>query len=314
MLTDHRDSDFWSNDDLNCLLPSWKLALDAANKSSETIVSYLDSVKRLEAYLATEELPLDAPSIRGFLAAERDRTTPASAAKHYRNLCVYFRWLVAEDEIKDNPMLRVEKPKVPEEAKPFFTTDELAALLKATTGKDFETRRDHAIIRILIDTGLRASGLADLRFDPADDKVTDVFLDQLRLRVRLKGGDTWWVPIGNKAAGAIDRYLRVRARSLHAGSPWLWIGTRGHDVARFGDSGIRAMLRRRGRQAGVQNCHPHRFRHTFADSWLALGGNVDDLMNVAGWKSISMPLRYARGRGIARAAEAHKRLSPGDRP
>jgi len=36
-------------------------------------------------------------------------------------------------------------------------------------------------------------------------------------------------------------------------------------------------------------------------------------MNVAGWKSISMPLRYAKGRGIARAADAHKRLSPGDR-
>ena len=51
---------------LTALLPSWELALDAANKSPETIVSCLDSVKRLEAYLATEELPLDARSIRGF--------------------------------------------------------------------------------------------------------------------------------------------------------------------------------------------------------------------------------------------------------
>jgi len=298
---------------LTALLPSWKLALDAANKSPKTIISYLDSAKRLEAYLATAALPLEASGIRGFLAAERDRTSPASAAKHYRNLCVYFRWLVAEDEIKDNPMVRVEKPKVPEEAKPFFSADELAALLKATRGSDFEQRRDHAIMRILIDTGLRVSGLANLRFDPASDKDTDVFLDQLRLRVRLKGGEIWWVPIGSKAAADIDRYLRVRARSPHASSPWLWIGTRGHDVQHFGDSGIRAMLRRRGKQARVQDCHPHRFRHTFADSWLALGGNVDDLMNVAGWKSIAMPLRYAKGRGIARAAKAHKRLSPGDR-
>jgi integrase len=73
------------------------------------------------------------------------------------------------------------------------------------------------------------------------------------------------------------------------------------------------MVKRRGMEASVQNCYPHRFRHTFADSWLAQGGNVDDLMNVAGWKSIAMPLRYAKGRGVARAAEAHKRLSPGDR-
>ncbi len=298
---------------LTALLPSWKLALDAANKSPKTITSYLDSVKRLEAYLTDHELPLEAASIRGFLSAERGRTSPASAAKHYRNLRVYFNWLITEGEMKDDPMATVERPKVAAEAKPFFTQAELAALLKATKGSDFESRRDHAIIRVLIDTGLRLSGLAGLRFHPTDDKETDVFLDQLRLRVRLKGGDIWWVPIGSKAAAAIDRYLRSRARSSYAASPWLWIGTRGIDPSHFGSSGIYAMLRRRGTQAGIQDCHPHRFRHTFADSWLALGGNVDDLMNVAGWKSIAMPLRYAKGRGIARAAEAHKRLSPGDR-
>lgn len=298
---------------LTALLPSWKLALDAANKAPKTITSYLDSVKRLEAYLSTEGLPLEPDSIRGFLAAERDRTSPASAAKHYRNLRVYFNWLITEGEMKDDPMATVQRVKVSAEAKPFYTSAELAALLKATKGADFESRRDHAIIRILIDTGLRLNGLANLRFHPTDDQETDVFLSQSRLRVRLKGGDIWWVPIGSKAAAAVDRYLRARARNDHAASPWLWIGLRGHGVEHFADSGIRAMLRRRGEQAEVQNCTPHRFRHTFADSWLALGGNVDDLMNVAGWKSIAMPLRYAKGRGIARAAEAHKRLSPGDR-
>ncbi len=298
---------------LTALLPSWELALDAANKSPKTITSYLDTPKRLAAYLAANDLELGAPGIRAFLASERDRTSPASAAKHYRNLCVYFNWLVAEGEADDNPMKRVEKPSVPDEAKPFFSEGELAALLRATRGQDFESRRDHAILRILIDTGVRVSGLADLRFDPADENATDVFLAQKRLRVRLKGGEMRWVPIGSQAAAAIDRYLRVRARSPHAGSQWLWIGTRGHNITHFGDSGIRQMLARRGQQAGVENCNPHRFRHTFADSWLALGGNVEDLMNLAGWKSIAMPLRYARGRGIARAAEAHRRLSPGDR-
>jgi site-specific recombinase XerD len=298
---------------LSALLPSWKLALDAAGKSPKTISSYLDSAKRLEAYLTSAGLPLEPEGIRAFLVAERGRTTPASAAKHYRNLRVYFHWLLTEGELKEDPMVRVEKPQVAEEVKPFFTDAELAALLKVTRGQDFEARRDHAIIRVLIDTGIRVSGLANLRFHPTDDKQTDVFLDQRRLRVRLKGGDIWWVPIGTKSAAAIDRYLRIRARSRHAESPWLWIGTRGHAVVHFGDSGIRVMVKRRGSEAGVQNCYPHRFRHTFADSWLAAGGNVDDLMNVAGWKTIAMPLRYAKGRGVARAAEAHKRLSPGDR-
>jgi site-specific recombinase XerD len=66
---------------------------------------------------------------------------------------VYFRWLLTEGEIKEDPMVRVDKPQVAEEAKPFFTDAELAALLKFTRGQDFEARPDHAIIRVLIDTG-----------------------------------------------------------------------------------------------------------------------------------------------------------------
>jgi integrase/recombinase XerD len=111
---------------LTALLPSWKLALDAANKSPKTITSYPDSVKRLEAYLTEAELTLDPASIRAFLAAERERTSPASAAKHYRNLRVYFNWLIAEGEMKDDPMATVEKVKVSPEAKPFFTNAEQA--------------------------------------------------------------------------------------------------------------------------------------------------------------------------------------------
>jgi hypothetical protein len=55
---------------LSALLPSWKLAFDAAGKSPKTISSYLDSAKRLEAYLTTEGLPLEPEGIRAFLAAE----------------------------------------------------------------------------------------------------------------------------------------------------------------------------------------------------------------------------------------------------
>lgn len=59
-------------------MPSWKLALDAANKLPKTIISYLDSAKRLEAYLAAEGLPLEPQGIRALLVAERDRTSPCS--------------------------------------------------------------------------------------------------------------------------------------------------------------------------------------------------------------------------------------------
>ena len=62
------------------------------------------------------------------------------------------------ERLEPNPITRVEKPAVPEVVKPFFTEAEITALLKACNGQDFESRRDAAIIRILIDTGVRVSG------------------------------------------------------------------------------------------------------------------------------------------------------------
>jgi site-specific recombinase XerD len=304
---------------LSALLPSWKLHLESAGKSGKTITSYIGSVRKLSAYLAAsgcvDDIQLTgAQEVRAFLVSERDRTSAPSAAVHYRNLRVYFGWLIRERErTTPNPMDLVDRPRVAPQVKPFFSDTEMAALLKVCNGNSLEDRRDHAIIRVLIDTGVRVSGLAGLRYDPAADQRNDVFLTQKRLRVRLKGGAETWVPIGVKSAAAIDRYTRSRARTPQAGSPWLWIGTRGRGIDHMTDSGIRQMLGRRGRQAGVQDVYPHRFRHTFADNWLASGGSVDDLMNIAGWTTYDMPLLYAKGRGVERARQAHERLSPGDR-
>ena len=56
-------------------------------------------------------------------------------------------------------------------------------------------------------------------------------------------GEIWWVPIGSRTAAAIGRYLRIRARSRYAESPWPWIGTRSLDVA---TSAIRNTVDRAG--------------------------------------------------------------------
>jgi hypothetical protein len=133
MLSAQRASDFWSRDAV--IRPAAVLETGARRRQQGTQDDHLllRLSQGLEAYLAAEGLPLEPPSIRAFLAAERDRTSPASAAKHYRNPRVYFRWLLAEDEIKEDPMVRVEKPQVAEEAKPFFTGAELASLLETAT-------------------------------------------------------------------------------------------------------------------------------------------------------------------------------------
>ena len=294
------------------LLPSWELSLEDRQLSAKTREVYLRTGRQFAAWLEAQGLPADTEGvgpghIRAFLAAEAGRTSAISAHQHFRNLRVFFKWLAREGEREaPNPMERVDAPKTSRKVKTILAEDELAALLKVCEGQDFESRRDTAIIRVFIDTGVRVSGLANVTTD-------GISLPHKTVRIVLKGGDEHTVPVGRKAAAALDRYIRARARHRHAHSRWLWLGMAGRDPGHFGAAGIQDMLLRRGKAAGIEHLTPHFFRRTFAHDWLAAGGSELDGMRIAGWKTRAMIEMYAGDLAAERAREAHARLAPGDR-
>jgi site-specific recombinase XerD len=88
-----------------------------------------------------------------FVADTLTRSKPATASIRYRALQQFFKWAVEEGEIDVSPVAKMKPPHIPEEPPPIVTTEDLTRLLKSCDGKDFQSRRDAAIIRLLLDTG-----------------------------------------------------------------------------------------------------------------------------------------------------------------
>lgn len=134
--------------------------------------------------------------VEAFITSLLERWKPATANNRFRGLQAFFKWLLEEGEIRTNPTARVKPPRLPEYTPAVLTEKELRALL-ATCEKvsGFEDRRDHAILRVFIDTGARraeigglrdigapASGFHQLAYGDSFDRTKRIF--------RLKGAET----------------------------------------------------------------------------------------------------------------------------
>lgn len=293
---------------LDDLARSFARHLRAEGKAERTAVIYGQSVTFFTRWLEEHDRsPVVAEAtraaIRGWLATLADRgLEPGTIRTRYKGLHRFLGWCVEERELDAHPMNGLDVPTAPAKPLPVLTDQQLAALLKACSGKSWTDRRDEAVVRMLLDCGIRVSELTGLR-------VSDVDLDRETTLVTGKGPRVRPVYFSARTARALDRWARVRAQHRCAHLDALFLSQRGALCS----DGVRSLLEARGAQAGVDGLHPHRFRHTFAHDFLVSGGQERDLKRLAGWTSDVMLERYGARAADARAAQAANRMKRGDR-
>jgi site-specific recombinase XerD len=292
--------------DLADLLLSWKLALRAERKSPATVASYSEGVLGFLRWCAesgtTPELTKE--TVNGFTTALLDGgAEPATARARHMALRRFAAWLADEGEIDANPLLGMKPPKLDTKVTAALSDDELRRLIKACQGKEFIDVRDMAIVRLMVESGLRAGEVLGM-------DVSDVSpQDGLATIQRGKGGRGRVVPFGPQTATAIDRYLRARRTHRLASTPTLWLGGNGQN---FKYHGLNRALKRRAEAAGIKDFHLHLTRSTAATRWLRAGGSEQGLMAVAGWRSRSMLDRYTTASAAERAAAEARGLNLGE--
>ncbi|MBN1667290.1 MAG: tyrosine-type recombinase/integrase [Anaerolineales bacterium] len=174
-----------------------------------------------------------------------------------------------------------------------FSAPEIDRMLDATR-ESLHPRRDAAIIKVLLDTGIRASELGNLEIGDMEGDF---------LRILGKGDKERTVPISALAMKSIVDYLSVsQARKRTAP---LFTTDAGNPLDRHS---LRLMIYRIGNRSGVK-AHPHKFRHTFAINYLLNGGDAYTLQQILGHSSMDMVKRYLH---IANAdlKRVHQRASP----
>lgn len=291
------------NDTNRALTDSWQLALHDLRPA--TVATYLRDVGAfcgwLEDQPTSDLLAVTKHDVQRWIVWGKDRGLKGSTIRsRLIALQAFYRWALDEGEITAKPTDGVTVSRGFDSAPDVLSDDEIRALLKTCEGTTYKARRDQALFRLMLATGLRVSEIVGLDLGDLD------LLNRLVAVRDGKGGKPRVTRFDPGTAAALDRYRRVRARHRYAGSPKLWLGERGPWTVR----GVAEALDRRGNTAGIGHVYPHQMRHTFADRYLTGGGKEGDLMVLGGWESETVMRKYGRARKVDRALQGYDDANP----
>lgn len=243
-------------------------------KSKNTIYQYTRTIKKLSDRINKPFPEMGIYDIRMFLAIEKDRISNRSLENTRANLSAFFQWMTNEDIIDKNPIAKLKPVKYKDEIRKPFSDIEIDALRCAC-----KNTKERAIIEILLSTGVRVSELTSM-------EVIDINLIDYSVHVRHgKGAKERMVYTNDLGVKYVKEYLNSRSET---GNMLFY----NHCHGLLNSGGVRFILNQLAKRANVANCHPHRFRRTFATNLSKRGMDIHEIQKLMGHSNINTTTAY----------------------
>ena len=257
------------------------------NYSIYTIQNYEEDLNDFNNYLNTNNIDIkktDYKFIRSYLVTMYDKKyTKKTIARHISTLRSFYKYLIKENYIKNNPMTLISNPKMDKKLPNFLYYNELEILLNIPDKTATLGIRDALIIELLYSTGVRVSELVNI-------KIRDISFDTKKILILGKGNKERYVLYGSYLKDLLDLYLNKSRPQLVNNNDYLILNRFGNKIT---TRGIRLIIENVLKKGELDyHVSPHTLRHTFATHMLENGADLKSVQELLGHVSLSTTQIY----------------------
>lgn len=252
--------------------------------SDNSIKAYMDDIHKLSSFCTTHDLEISALSyhhLSSFLESLAELgISPRTQARIISGIKAFYKFLMLDKVITEDPTSLIEGPKTGRKLPDVLSNDEIDLLIAAIDLSKPEGQRNKAILETLYGCGLRVSELVDL-------KISEIYFDEMFIRVIGKGDKQRLVPINKTALKEIRLYLdydRTHLDIAKGHEDFVFLNRRGKQLTRVM---IFTIIKNLAVCAGIKKTvSPHTFRHSFATELMERGANLRVIQEMLGHASI----------------------------
>lgn len=264
------------------------------NASDHTIRNYGLDLAVFQAYAKDISLAhIDKKIVRGYLShLNMKQATKRTVLRRLSTLRSFFKYLVKENFLKENPLEDIQGPKLAKSIPPSLSYEQVQRLFEQPDITTYLGFRDRCIMELFYSSGLRISELVGLN-------RSDFDAENLTLRVKGKGKKERVVPITKNASGWISNYLNHPERKIDGESHQAQIDNDAIFLNKWGkrltvrsvDRNFKHNLLSSGLAAKIT---PHTIRHTIATHWLEKGMDLKTIQTLLGHSSLATTTIYTQ--------------------